>query len=219
MNLLSMLKKGAFRQSSHPTVAAVATVTVIGPRGLESALDASAVYHTSPVELDRHIELTVATVSNVAKVKNPSIKLFETYFSPVNSTSFTRGECAPQALATVTVATIATVDSVPPKFEMTDEELHTFTARVARITDRGSTREESEVWAEKLLQRDREQDDRTVCLECNRLGGTGPSSWRCGNWRRAGIALRARDAELPKDLVQLLQRCPGFNVTHLRNPK
>jgi hypothetical protein len=211
MKLLSMLKKGAFRPSSHPTVAAVATVTVIGPRWLESALDTSAVNHISPMELDRHIELTVATVSNVAKVKKPSIKLFESYFSPANSPSCNGDERAPQALATVTVATIATVESIPPKFEMTDAEFQTFTVRVARITDRGSTREASEVWAEKLLQRDREQDDRTVCLECNQLGGTGPSSWRCGNWRRAGTSLRARDAELPKDLVQLLQRCPGFN--------
>jgi hypothetical protein len=271
MNLLSMLKKGAFRPSSAPTVATVATVTVTvtSPWGRESALDASTVSHASPLELERVILPTVATV---AKVKIPSIKPFETNFSQVNSTSCTGGECTPQGLATVTVATIATVGAEPPDFAvrpfgwagsplpkskcsksrttspkpellaelqaldthilevepadtqsanrycwphsiaMTGAEIDTFTARVARITDKGVPFAEAEPLAEKLLMRDRASDDRRMCLECSHLGGGEHSSWRCGSWRKSGIALRARDAELPKDLVKLLQRCPGFNA-------
>ena len=40
---------------------------------------------------------------------------------------------------------------------------------------------------------------------------------RCGNWQAAGIAIRARDAVLPADLVRLLQRCDGFTDTSSSN--
>jgi hypothetical protein len=58
--------------------------------------------------------------------------------------------------------------------------------------------------------RDRDTDDRRSCLECRHLSGYGPTSWRCGNWQAAGIAIRPRDTQLPADLVLQLQRCDGF---------
>ena len=57
---------------------------------------------------------SVATVATVAEVADPSIKSFETFFSPINKLSNPGGECAPQALATATVATLATVGRAIP---------------------------------------------------------------------------------------------------------
>lgn len=89
---------------------------------------------------------------------------------------------------------------------MTGPEIATFTARLARFTDMGLDLEAGERLAGKLVIRDREQDDRRQCLECLHLHGDG----RCGNWRRAGGPIRAHDAQLPKDFVNLMQRCDGF---------
>jgi hypothetical protein len=53
-------------------------------------------------------------------------------------------------------------------------------------------------------------------LECIHLQRGG----RCGNWQAAGVAIRARDAQLPVDLLVLLQRCAGYypsvlNMVHM----
>ena len=98
----------------------------------------------------------------------------------------------------------------PQSAAMTGREIDIFTLRLARIADIGLPAETNKACYQRLLQRDRERDDRTLCLECRHLGGVGPSSWRCGNWRQAGIAIRARDADLSSDLVMQLQRCDGF---------
>lgn len=96
----------------------------------------------------------------------------------------------------------------PHSAAMTGAEIDTFTARLARFTDKGLDLEAGERLADKLVMRDRAQDDRRHCLECTHLQhGRG---WRCGNWRRAGVALRALDAQLPADFVNQLQRCDGF---------
>ncbi|MBV5331452.1 hypothetical protein JZU69_03460, partial [bacterium] len=69
---------------------------------------------------------------------------------------------------------------------------------------------DGEALADMLVTRDREADDRQFCLECRYLSGYGDTSWRCGNWQAAGIAIRPRDTQLPADLVFQLQRCDGF---------
>lgn len=97
---------------------------------------------------------------------------------------------------------------------MTGAEIDSFTARLARFTDKGLTADDAESLADKLVQRDRESDDRRQCLECSHLGGYGVTSWRCGNWQAAKVAHRApQDSKLPADLVMQLQRCDGFNWT------
>ena len=101
----------------------------------------------------------------------------------------------------------------PHSAAMNGAEIDTFTARLARFTDKGVSHGDAERLTDKLVMRDREQDDRRLCLECTHLSGYGASSWRCGNWQRAGVAIRARDVQLPADLVQQLQRCDGF--THV----
>ncbi len=127
-----------------------------------------------------------------------------------------------------TVATVATVAvAIPPECEAIDAkgddadrwcwphstamntaEIDTFTTRLERFTDKGASKVDAEALADKLVTRDREADDRRLCLECLHLHRAG--GWRCGNWLRAGVAMRAKDAQLPGDLVMRLQRCDGF---------
>jgi hypothetical protein len=104
----------------------------------------------------------------------------------------------------------------PDSTAMTGAEIDTFAARLARFNDKGVRQMDVESLADKLVMRDREQDDRRVCLECTHLGGYGATSWRCGNWQAAGVAHRARDAQLPADLVFKHQRCDG--LTQAFNP-
>jgi len=94
---------------------------------------------------------------------------------------------------------------------MNTVEIDTFTARLARFTDKGLTLADAEQQADRLVIRDREGDGRGLCLECAHLHGAG--RWRCGNWHRAEVATQLRDAHLPGALVLTLQRCPGFGVS------
>jgi len=93
----------------------------------------------------------------------------------------------------------------PYSTAMNDAELETFAARLVRFTDRGLILADGELLADKLVIRDREGDDRRVCLECLHL-----QHGRCGDWQVAGVAIRSRDAQLSPDLVLQLQRCDGF---------
>ena len=96
---------------------------------------------------------------------------------------------------------------------MNTAEIDTFTARLARFTDKGLTLADAETLVDGLTKREREMDDRRLCLECVHLqGGTG--RWRCGNAGMAGIGLGAADAQLPRDLPHQLQRCAGFTNFH-----
>lgn len=98
----------------------------------------------------------------------------------------------------------------PHSSAMNGAEVDTFAARLHKFTDKGLARNDGETLAEKLVLRDRDQDDRRVCLECKHFAAHGATSWRCGNWQAAGVAIRSRDAQLPADLVVQLQRCDGF---------
>jgi hypothetical protein len=132
----------------------------------------------------------------------------------------------PPSVATVaTVAVASALDNAandlaldldrwawPASTAMTGAEIDTFTARLARFTDKGLELDAGERLADKLVIRARERDDRRHCLECTHLHrGDG---WRCGNWQRAGVASRARDAQLSTALVFQLQRCEGFKEVH-----
>jgi hypothetical protein len=92
----------------------------------------------------------------------------------------------------------------PNSQAMNPGEVDTFTARLARFTDKGVSYDDAERLADALVIRDREGDDRRLCLECVHLQGTG--RWRCGNAKRADVAQQG----LARDLVLMLQRCPGY---------
>lgn len=98
----------------------------------------------------------------------------------------------------------------PHSIAMNGREINTFTARLDWFFYRGLALPDAESLANKLVIRDRENDDRRLCLECLHLGGNADGSWRCTACQAAGIAIQARDARLPCDLVHMLQRCNGF---------
>ena len=98
----------------------------------------------------------------------------------------------------------------PHSEAMNGREIDTFTARLARFTDKGVSLDDGEALADKLVTRDRESDDRRLCLECVHLAGHAAGAWGCRGWQRAGVAIRSRDAGLPSELVSKLQRCDGF---------
>ena len=98
----------------------------------------------------------------------------------------------------------------PHSEAMNTGEIDTFTARLARFTDKGLGLDDAETLADKLVKLDREPDDRRLCLECSNLAGHAAGSWGCRNWQTAGIAIRARDAAVSASLVHQSQRCDGF---------
>jgi hypothetical protein len=84
-----------------------------------------------------------------------------------------------------------------------DAEIAAFTVRAERIALLG--RADADDLAERLTLRDREGDDRRLCLECTWLGDTG----RC----LAAATGRIPGADLRLEPVQTnLQRCEAFGL-------
>ena len=92
----------------------------------------------------------------------------------------------------------------PYTVAMNSAEIDQFVHRVERFTNFGVSLERAERLSDALVTRDREADDRRICLECAYL--IGVKQYRCINWGRAHLASHA----LPSDLTQMLQRCFGF---------
>ena len=162
-------------------------------------------------------------------MKKGSLRGFAT--ATVVTTATVRPDSLPTvaSVATVSVATAqkhAANDSTeisqdpdrwcwPHTTAMNCAEINTFTARLARFADKGLTLEAADAQADKLVTRDRDLDDRRLCLECIYLSGGERRGWGCRNWQQSGVALRAKDARLSAALVNQLQRCDGFkNSTH-----
>lgn len=84
---------------------------------------------------------------------------------------------------------------------MSDVEIDLFIARVQRFTGRGVGLDQAESLADALVLRDREGDDRRLCIECRHL----TAARSCGRAHAAGLS----QPELG-DLALLLQRCDAF---------
>ena len=95
--------------------------------------------------------------------------------------------------------------SWPHTLAMNSAEIDSFNARVQLFIRRGIGSTQAEGLADDFVIRDRDGDDRRLCLECQHLRGGG-RSWACNQWRAAGLA----GAGVPADVVMLLQRCGGF---------
>lgn len=80
--------------------------------------------------------------------------------------------------------------------------------RLVKFNNRGLSLAESREIIQRLDLRS-SFDDRILCYECDHLKGY-VGSWRCGNWRKAEIAIKEKDSGLG-DMVNLFQRCKGFN--------
>ena len=93
----------------------------------------------------------------------------------------------------------------PHSDAMTGREIDTFAGRASQFNRRGMPSVAAEALAYQLVARDREDDDRRMCLECLHLSGQR-GAWRCGQWQRAGMGA----AGIPAGLVLVLQRCDGF---------
>lgn len=138
------------------------------------------------------------------------------------ATFATDGLDSPPSVSTVAAVNVATTPKQaannpapdpdqwcwPHTQAMNTAEIDTFTGRLATFTDRGLTMADAEALADRLVVRDREKDDRRVCLECPHLRGA--DRWRCGNGLVAGVTMHLTNAQLPRDWVSLLQRCEGF---------
>lgn len=91
---------------------------------------------------------------------------------------------------------------------MDGQEIAAFQVRVARICDLGLGTDFAEQQAERMLRRDRDLDDRRLCMECAafRCGG----SWICSNAVQAGLSAGSNYAELAREFTLQFQRCDGF---------
>lgn len=207
MTLAGLLKRGSLRGLATATPATPATLATVRA----------------------HVPPSVATVATVAVAKAPD-KAANDGAAPWRVSVATG--TPPDALARLRAASLAldkiqaatpsnTPDAAcwPYSTAMNGAELDTSTARLARFTDRGLILADAERLADALVRRDREQDDRRICPECKHFAGHGAGSWRCENWRAAGIAIRSRDAQLPVDLVVQLQRCDGFTAHLISTPQ
>lgn len=93
----------------------------------------------------------------------------------------------------------------PTGATMTEPEIEAFQARVHQFTERGLALHEAETMAEKLTHRDRDGDDRRICLECSYLGEYGHCI--------AAATGRLPGAWASREPVQtILQRCEGFGL-------
>jgi hypothetical protein len=82
-----------------------------------------------------------------------------------------------------------------------DVEIATFMTRAKRFSAIG--RADAEHLAERLALRDRQTDDRRLCMECGELEFTG----RCAAARRGDLAGADRRLE---PVTTILMRCPAF---------
>lgn len=96
-------------------------------------------------------------------------------------------------------------DLIEASAPMSTAEVDLFMARVERFTSRGLPGRglpgRAESLADRLLVRDREGDDRRMCIECRHC----TSGRSCGRARAAGLSHQ----ELG-ELAVMLQRCPTF---------
>lgn len=96
----------------------------------------------------------------------------------------------------------------PQSSAMKEQEHDRHMARQYLFCQRGASAQDAQHLADSLVSRDRSDDDRRLCLECRHLHGAGP--YYCGNARAADWP-----TDLPRNLVQILQRCHGYDGARL----
>ena len=205
MKLMNLLQKGRCRPFANAKVAKVAKDdTCQHPTLARLATLAGANTNTSK----NNGTPTLARLATLAGVED-EISKTKTTGNDVESHGL---DWLSPVLDTQQVAEVPDLDRYcwPHSSAMNGAEIDIFTLRTSQFAKKGVNRDDADQLADTLVHRDREGDDRRVCLECQHLTGYGATSWRCGNWQAAGIAIKARDAGLPAELVHKLQRCDGF---------
>ena len=89
----------------------------------------------------------------------------------------------------------------PHSDAMTTAEIDRFSVRLLAFIGKGVADQEAEALADKLVKRDRDGDDRRICLECVHC-----AHGRCNQWRAADLG----QSEIPIGVTTQLQRCGGF---------
>lgn len=110
-------------------------------------------------------------------------------------------EAKPELLALLRGETNAAKAHDGDAIGWTDADIARFRVRRARLMRWGWPEAEAEMLADRLVQRDREHDERVSCTDCRHY-----RPGHCGNQRRAGL----NAADVGRDLAATLQRCPGF---------
>jgi hypothetical protein len=87
----------------------------------------------------------------------------------------------------------------------TDAEMHTFTQRRDRLLRWDYGESEADNLAERMTLRDRQGDDRRMCLECSNLGDSG----RCIAASTGRLVGADRRLEPTRNI---LQRCEAFGL-------
>jgi len=89
----------------------------------------------------------------------------------------------------------------------TASEIARFLKRRTKLVRWGWAALDAEGLAERLVLRDRDQDERVNCTDCGHF-----QPGRCGNHTCAGLSASA----LSRDFASLLQRCAGFKTVPAR---
>ena len=197
MSFADLIKKGSLRQFATATVATVATAKPPTPSSVASVSTVSVA--TAQKQAANDPMQAVGLVANPTLVNKETRVSSGTVSTPVSSTAAAMPDpdrwCWPHSSA------------------MTGREIDTMVERTSLFNRRGLVALEAELLADKLVNRDREADDRRLCLECVHLAGNVTGAWGCRNWQQAEVATQARDAQLSPTLVRLLQRCNGVKGT------
>ena len=121
----------------------------------------------------------------------------------------------PQATVSATTAPAPDPDrwAWPHSDAWNTGEIELFNRRAALFARRGAGDVQAEAMADRLVRRDREEDDRHICHECRHLRG-GLPGLSCGNGRAAGFPILT-GMGLAGDFTAMLQRCTGFAAAGL----
>lgn len=109
----------------------------------------------------------------------------------------------PQSVGKPEIATIAVAVRPAGKIH---SHIDPFFERRDRLQQAGLDKEDAGLMAFKLERRDREGDERHVCIECRHLVGSA-NGWWCSQWQQC----QPYAPEIPSDMVTLvLHRCDSF---------
>lgn len=89
----------------------------------------------------------------------------------------------------------------PASDAMNSREIGLMVARTNMFSERGMRVDAAERLADALVERDRERDDRRLCMECAHLNG-----------RRCSASAVAGAGENVAALAYMPQRCPAFSL-------
>lgn len=109
-------------------------------------------------------------------------------------------------------AFVGSVGSPLAPLQNSTAENDALSAQVVLFVRRGLSPEDADQLAIRLAQRDRQEDDRRLCIECSHLGKSA-GIWQCHKWQQR----QHYSADIPDDLVTLtLHRCKLFFCRSLK---